>query len=408
MGAISNARFPGIEVREYASGKKSIRILFMYKGVPCRETLKNIKVNAVNLKYARNLKAQIEHEITLGTFDYLKHFPGSKRGLKLAGGSSSARPADIEKQYRQALNARPVEFATIQTYESALRAWVLPAFGNVPLVQIDAKMITREKDLLLMRLAPKSVANYLGVLRDFFAWAVSQDYMQENPVQNVTVGRQAAKRQDSIEPFTRDEITAILAATKDRLYRNYLEFAFFTGLRTSEMYGLTWQDVDWTRETVFIHQVRVKGKLKPNPKTDAGRRDVLLVPAALAALKRQRAETELLPHGFVWVDPGTREPLVKYSTTARRWKTVLKRARMRYRNPYQTRHTYASNLLSDGENPWFIARQLGHEDVQMVMRVYGRYIEQAGRIENHRWVSDFGFPGNPPDYQGKNPVNANK
>lgn len=393
MGAISNARYPGIEVREYPSGKQSIRILFSYKGVICRETLKNLDVTPANLKHARNLKAKIEHEITLGTFDYLAYFPTSKRGLKLSGGSSTARPADLETRYLHNLSTRPVEYATVKTYESAFRSWVLPTFGKVPLAQIDAKMITREKDALLMRLSAKSVSNYLGVLRDFFAWAISQDYLQENPASGVTVGRQTAKKADRIEPFTRDEIQAILAATDDRLFRNYLEFAFFTGLRTSEMYGLTWDQVDWTRETVFIEQVRVKGKLKPHPKTDAGRRDVLLVPAALAALKRQRQETELAGHGFVWVNPGTRQPLVKYSTTARRWKTVLKRARMRYRNPYQTRHTYASNLLSDGENPWFIARQLGHEDVQMVMRVYGRYIEQAGRIENHRWVSDFGHQG---------------
>jgi integrase len=47
---------------------------------------------------------------------------------------------------------------------------------------------------------------------------------------------------------------------------------------------------------------------------------------------------------------------------------------VRYRNPYQTRHTYASTLLSANENPWWVAKQMGHVDVEMVFRHYGKWI----------------------------------
>jgi integrase len=49
---------------------------------------------------------------------------------------------------------------------------------------------------------------------------------------------------------------------------------------------------------------------------------------------------------------------------------------VRYRNPYQVRHTFASALLTAGANPWFVAQQLGHVDVQLVFRVYGKFISQ--------------------------------
>lgn len=48
---------------------------------------------------------------------------------------------------------------------------------------------------------------------------------------------------------------------------------------------------------------------------------------------------------------------------------------MEYRNPYQVRHTYATALLTAGANPWYVASQMGHEDVEMVFRTYGKFIK---------------------------------
>lgn len=62
----------------------------------------------------------------------------------------------------------------------------------------------------------------------------------------------------------------------------------------------------------------------------------------------------------------------------------MKRAKVRYRSPYQARHTYASSMLTAGQNPWYVAQQLGHVDVEMVFRVYGKFIAadfQKPRIE---------------------------
>ncbi len=52
----------------------------------------------------------------------------------------------------------------------------------------------------------------------------------------------------------------------------------------------------------------------------------------------------------------------------------MTRSGLRHRNAYQCRHTYASAMLTAGQNPWYVAQQLGHVDVQMVFRVYGKFI----------------------------------
>ena len=57
--------------------------------------------------------------------------------------------------------------------------------------------------------------------------------------------------------------------------------------------------------------------------------------------------------------------------------TAIKRAGIRYRKAYQSRHTYACWSLSAGANPSFIASQMGHASAQMVFNVYGAWMTDS-------------------------------
>ncbi len=58
-------------------------------------------------------------------------------------------------------------------------------------------------------------------------------------------------------------------------------------------------------------------------------------------------------------------------------------------NPYQTRHTYASMMLSQGENIMWMSKQLGHVDVEMVMKTYGRWIPDHSLHSGYRPVHNW-------------------
>ena len=52
----------------------------------------------------------------------------------------------------------------------------------------------------------------------------------------------------------------------------------------------------------------------------------------------------------------------------------------------QTRHTFASLMLSRGENPMWVAQQLGHSDLKMLRDHYGRWIpEEGGYVPKNDW-----------------------
>src|SRR5262249_10919653 len=144
---------------------------------------------------------------------------------------------------------------------------------------------------------------------------------------------------------------------------NLVQFAFWTGLRTSELCALDWTDIDWLRGMVRVSRALTQGSDEPEEtKTAAGLRDVKLLQPALEAIKAQKAHT-FLKGVEVFQDPRNAERW-KGDQAIRKtmWTPALKRAGVRYRNPYQTRHSFASMMLMAGENVMWVAKQMGHTD----------------------------------------------
>jgi integrase len=136
----------------------------------------------------------------------------------------------------------------------------------------------------------------------------------------------------------------------------------------------------------FVHK-----KIK-QPKTKSGERDVMLFQPAIEALRNQKTFS-FLADGRIFLNPRTNEPWETDGQIRKTlWQPALKRAGVVYRNPYQTRHTYASTLLSKGENPMWVAQQMGHKDWGMIRKRYGRWIpavsSDAGSKIKMIWSQD--------------------
>ncbi len=64
------------------------------------------------------------------------------------------------------------------------------------------------------------------------------------------------------------------------------------------------------------------------------------------------------------------------------WIPAFEKAGLQIREMLQTRHSFATNALSCGENPLWIAKVMGHRDTEMIIKVYGKYIEDAGGVKD--------------------------
>jgi integrase len=290
---------------------------------------------------------------------------------------------DIERTYPH---------STYRCYKKSCNAHLLPQFGDIRARDLTPQHIRtwiRERTGTL-----KSIRNDLTPLRAVLDRALNDDVIERNPLDKIKVsklvGRAQATTDYVVDPFSKKEIENFLqcAMDYDPRIRNIFKFAFFSGLRTSELFGLQWGDVDWEQSEIHVQRAVVERHLKET-KTQSSNRKVILLPAAHDALKHQK-QFSFVGNDYIFVRPNNRGRFIDYEHLERPWKYILKKAGIRYRNPYQTRHTYASQLLSGGENPLFVAQQMGHKTTEMIMRHYGRWVEQGDQQQKHVFISSFG------------------
>lgn len=353
-----------------AATAHSIEIDFYYQGARCRERLK-LAPTAANLKYAANLKARIENEITLGTFDYATHFPNSKRSAQLSKQPGAALTIGKSLEAWLAGKKGSIEHTTFHDYELAIANVWWPAFGEKRLTELSRSDLREWVGKQTCGL--KRIRNLLLPLRGMYEQAFEDEVITSNPFIGFTPRKvEPPKEDDDIDPFTPAEVKAILAECSGQI-RNLFQFVFWTGLRTSEVIALQWGDVDFINSTITVRRAKVRKQVKA-PKTKSGRRTIALLPPALEAIKAQKAHS-FLAGNEVFLNPRTGEPW-EHDGPIRKtaWHPALKSAGVRYRYPYQMRHTFASTMLSAGENPMWVAAVMGHKDWTMIAKVYGRWI----------------------------------
>lgn len=353
----------------------SIEITFMYRGVRCRERI-TLKPTATNLKKAEQHKAAIEHAISIGTFDYLVTFPGSTRAAKFAPEASRETMNGFLTRWLEA-KKKHVASSTFDGYRKLVTLRLIPALGDTMLVDLKRKAVRDWLDTL--EVSNKTLSNIQSCLRSALNDAAEEELLELNPLAGWTYSRKAAPpKEDDVDPFSPEEQQAVLGALSGQA-RNMMQFALWTGLRTSELVALEWGDIDWLREEVMVSRAMTQASkgTAETTKTAAGRRSVKLLKPAMEALKAQKAHT-FLADLEVFQNPRTLErwagdgPIRKTM-----WVPAMKKAGVRYRRPYQTRHTYASMMLSAGEHPMWVAKQMGHSDWTMIARVYGRWMPSA-------------------------------
>jgi integrase len=387
-GSNSEVVLPRGLSRRRNAGRDVIQIAFSYRGVECRESLRLNPDDRKDVKLAIGLRAEILRKIELGSFAYTDHFPHSPRAVKFGFVISKKTMKELLEAalagYRKAEALGNLSSSTVEGYRKIIIGDLLPSFGDYMLTDVTPALV--REWMGTMTCTTKTARNRMSLLRSVLDDAVEDGLIDQNPLARIAtkkvLARTTKKSEFEVDPFDQAEREAILAAAakRDPQAKSLFQFAFWSGLRTSELMGLEWADIDWINGTLRVQRVVVEKKDKNTTKTPAGTRDVYLLPLARAALEEQKTHT-FLAGQRVFHNPHTGK---RWETDKQIrvhcWAYILKAAGVRYRNPYQTRHTYASMLLSRGENELWVARQMGHKGVEMVRRHYGKWIPEKGTV----------------------------
>ena len=274
-----------------------------------------------------------------------------------------------------------VSGSTYGDYASIMKVYALPHFGKIPLCKVTHRDV---EDFLdgLRSLSAKRKNNIMVPVKCLFNDAKRRGDIQSNPTELI---RRFKEEKPKIDPLSFPEMKAFLANV-DPHYIPYFSTAFLTGMRPNEMLALKWLHVDFDMRCVTIREGRVQGIEGP-PKTLSSYRDIDMLDPLFTILRQHRLTTpQDATHVFTGKKGG---PLDVNNLRNKVWYPALKKGNLRKRTMYQTRHTFASLMLSHGEDPLWIAQMLGHTTMQMVFQHYGKFIRNRSRRDGLRFLKGF-------------------
>ena len=299
--------------------------------------------------------------------------------------STSITVADAAARWLEQAQNDGLEPSTIAAYEQAVRLHIAPFLGTVKLVDLTAAGVEDFRNRLRREgrsaVMVQKVATALGGI---VAHAMSLGLASRNPVREAAQygqrrQRLAKRHQERLEVGvdipSKDELRAILAHASAR-WRPLIVTAIFTGLRASELRGLTWKDVDLKAATLRVRQRADRWNTIGSPKSATSAREVPLAPMVVNTLKEWKLSCPKGAAGLVFpANDGTVEALHNISRNAlgkaQRAAGMCESWKAPKYGLHSLRHAAASLFIEQGFTAKKVQTLMGHSTIQMTFDVYG-------------------------------------
>ncbi len=272
-----------------------------------------------------------------------------------------------------------------------MRVHILPELGKHRLDEITKPMMKKLVAKLVDKgLAKDSIRLYLASLGVLYTQAVDDKVVSENPTKSLgKFYRQAPVKHEDVDPLNEEEALLFLQKTLEFEKKYYPMFLLpiHTGLRSGEIAGLQWGDIDWQGKFLEVRRAINRDGEISTPKTKNGRRRVDLSDDLLNTLRdyRNQKKKEALAKGKQlpeWVFANRFGTFIDIKNVkARNFKRVIRKAELRDFHFHNLRHTFASQLLSNGTNVLYVSQQLGHANPGITLKIYAKWIPNEGQRE---------------------------
>lgn len=226
-------------------------------------------------------------------------------------------------------------------------------------------------------------ATLVNLTKRIFKLAINMGYTNDNPMENIIRPKNTHKKDYEPSFYDKDQLAKLFECLENESFKKQVIFRVlaYTGLRTSELIGLQWQDIDFSKSTLTLSRsiARAGSSYIVNPaKTKASRRTISLDKKTLDMLSQwqltQRKEMLRLgyntnqPDQYIFTNNDNRH-LNKYYV-ATNLKRLIKKYKLPPLTPHGLRHTHCSLLFEAGASIKEVQDRLGHSNVQTTMNIY--------------------------------------
>lgn len=357
--------------RSYGSGALSVR-----KDARGRETwYGQVWVQGRRLNRALGRKRQT------GSRDGLTRAQAERKLRELLDGEARFAPTErhtvgeVADAFLRACAQRQLARSTLMDYESYVRVHIAPFFGSLAIAKVRERDV---EDFIAQKLdegkAPKSVANWLGLLHSIVDFGERRGWVATNPCKRVAKPRKRRRR--ALRFLDAPELEAVLRAVPDDprgpTERALYLTAAMTGLRLGELTGLRWRDVDWQAQKIRVGDNWVRGEFG-DPKSERSARAVPMADRVAGELERhfQRSQFQA-EHELVFPHPTIGEPLDKSRVRKRFIAAVSAAGVHRHITFHDLRHTFGTRMAAAGVPMRTIQEWMGHADFKTT-QIYAEY-----------------------------------
>ena len=283
-----------------------------------------------------------------------------------------------------------VKLSTADRYKSLIRIHIIPELGNIRLMDLRSSAIQAFLNQCKKKkgLSEKSVKNIRLVLHKALENAVEDEQLKKNPCDKAKVPSYDEPPKE-MRPLKDYEVPMFLNAIKNHAYELMFYIALFTGMRESELIGLTWDCIDFEHGTIHLYRqlkrTREKGGqyIFTSLKNKQAR---TFKPAqkVMDALKKQKViqAEQRLSSGSSWVNRNElvfTDELGMHIATHTLWKSFKKVVQgiglpeVRF---HDLRHTYATIALQNGIDVKTVSNTLGHATTAFTMDKYAHVTDK--------------------------------
>ena len=296
-------------------------------------------------------------------------------------------------------NVKPV---TMVSYETQIRVHILPALGEIKLTALRTPVVQRLYNQILAKgLSPKTIKNIHGCLHRALDIAVRVGYLTKNPTSACIL---PTVRQAEMQPLDTPDLKKLLEALRGEEYEAIITTALFTGMRSGELLGLTWDCVDFSngiiRVTKQLLQPRRKGRpfAYGTPKNGKGR-TLTPAPFVMSVLSEHKKAQDMQRQavGPAWDDGGFpnlvfTHPDGSHLSQPTVWKAlqkILKKAGLERHRFHDLRHTYVVNAFRAGDDVKTVQQNAGHYSAAFTLDRYAHVTETMRRESADRMQNFF-------------------
>jgi integrase len=287
---------------------------------------------------------------------------------------------------------------TAEGYEHIMRKNIIPALGNMTLMQLKAEHLQRYyTEKTAGGLSGQTVRHHHTALHKALNTAVEWGVIARN-VADAARPPKVVHRE--MQTWCEEDVTRFLEAAKATQYYALFYTALFTGMRRSEVLALRWKDIDLILSQVYVSRGLhcMKGGIiiyRPT-KTAKGRRSIALSPSAYVVLREHREKCEAdrktlmepLTDDTLVFSHGDGRPLLPNSVT-HAWNRIARKTDLKHIRLHDARHTHASIMLKQEVHPKIVQERLGHANISVTLDTYSHVAPGLQRKAAERFDEAF-------------------